>query len=278
MAGRTSKTSYHVVLVPLLLAAAAASSHLRVAPPENEVRWHVDAGRAREGVQQWATHVASLGAISGLYGCCGRFGIRANGSFFDEWPEDKYPLSDWGFVHELGITMHFVFVVDQAALMHRTALLAIPDAVRIATEHNFSGYALDYEQPPAGPPGSAAFALESDGLLAFASQFAAALRAVGKELVIDVGGTTAASLSTQTAGQRALTARWGKSGVTTLMDMMTYLLRTMIISVILLSIIYEILLVYIHVQRSRYYGTDVGFNQRSVLPLCLSVSMLCLSL
>lgn len=218
-----------------LLALAFPAVPMPSAAGKPQVRWHVDAGRAKEGVSEWVTHVHSLGAISGLYGCCGRFRIAANGSFFDEWPEAKYPLSDWDFVHELDITMHFVFTVEQSALMNRTALLAIPDAVRIAVAHNFTGYALDYETTPAGPPGSAAFALESDGLLAFATQFSAALVAAGKELVIDVGGTTAASLSTQTAGQCALAARWGKTGVSTLMEMGTY------------------------------YGTDLGFNQRWLL-------------
>jgi hypothetical protein len=180
-------------------------------------------------LKQWASRasvtIQPRGAISGLYGCCGRLSIRANGSFFDEWPEEKHPLSDWDFVHGLGITMHFVF----------TALLAIPDTVRVPTEHNFSGYALDYEDAPAGPPGSAAFKLESDGLLVFAMQLAAALKAVEKELVVGVGGTTAASLSTQTPGQRVLAARWAQTGVSTLMEMTTH------------------------------YGTDVAFNQRWLL-------------
>ena len=76
-------------------------------PPaqRRQVRWHVDAGAAGEGVAAWATHVAGLGAITGLYGCCGRFSIAANGTWRDNWPEEKYPLSDWDFVHPLGLTM-----------------------------------------------------------------------------------------------------------------------------------------------------------------------------
>ncbi len=214
-----------------LAAAAVALATMDVGCTAPEVRWHVDAGAAREGVAQWAAHASSLGAITGLYGCCDRFNIVANGSFFDGWPS-TYPLSDWDFVHDLGLTMHFVFKVDQLAFMNGTALLAIPDAVRTAVVHNFTGYAMDYELTPAGPPGSEAFKNESDAILEFVTLFAARLQAAGKELVVDMGGTAATTLSVGTSSQRALAQRWASSGVPTLMDMMTY------------------------------YGTDLGFNQR----------------
>ena len=196
-----------------------------------EVHWMVDAGRgsAKGGVVQWAAHAASLGGISGLVGCCGRFSVAANGTWFDEWPEEKYPLSNWDFVHELGITMHFVVTLDQKALLNGTAVLAIPDAVRTAVKYNFTGYAIDYETTPAGGWGSEALAKETDGMLGFATEFAAALTAAGKKLVVDMGGTTTTSLSTQgcscnqTAAckyQSALLLRWAASGAT-LMEMGT---------------------------------------------------------
>ncbi len=205
-----------------------------------QVRWMVDAGRAKQGVQPWATHVASQGAITGLVGCCGRFHIDPNGTWFDEWPEAKYPLSNWDFAHDLGLTMHFVFTVDQPALINQTALLAIPDAVAAAVASNFTGYSLDYETAPAGPWGSAAFRAEVDGLLLFVTRLAAALKEVGKELLVDVGGTTAASLGTQgcsmnqsaiCAAQKTLVQRWTRSGVSSLVEM------------------------------GSYYGTDLGFNR-----------------
>ncbi len=229
--------------------AAGAAVHVRTSHPHlhqlrrRQVRWMVDAGRAKEGVQQWATHVASQGAITGLVGCCGRFHINPNGTWFDEWPEAKYPLSNWEFTRDLGLTMHFVFTVDQPALINQTALLAIPDAVAAAVSSNFTGYALDYETAPAGPWGSAPFRAEVDGLLLFVTRLAAALKEVGKELLVDVGGTTAASLGTQgcsmnqttiCAAQRTLVQRWARSGASSLVEMGTY------------------------------YGTDLGFN-RAVL-------------
>ena len=129
--------------------------------------------------------------------------------------------------------------LDQA-LLNQTALLAIPAAVRVAVAHNLTGYALDYEQAPAGPWSSHAFAKEVDGLLGFVTRLAAALRAVGKELIVDMGGTTAASLSSQAcatnnqpavcAQQKALLRRYASSGASSLMAMDTY------------------------------YGTDLGFN------------------
>ena len=153
-----------------------ASDSVPAAATSPQVHWQVDAGRAKEGVAQWAARAASLGAITGLTGCCGRFSVEANGTFRDEWPEGKYPLSDWDFAHRLGLTMHFVFTVDQNALLNRTALLAIEPAVRIAVAQNFTGYSLDYETAPAGASGSPAFAKECDGLLEFITRFAAALR------------------------------------------------------------------------------------------------------
>ena len=84
----------------------------------------------KEGVSQWAAHVVSLGAMTGLVGCCGRFTIHPDGTFRDAWPEQKYPLSDWDFVHGLGLTMHFVITVDQRALLNQSALLAVPEAVK----------------------------------------------------------------------------------------------------------------------------------------------------
>lgn len=200
-----------------------------------QVHWQVDAGRAKEGVPQWAAKAVSLGAITGLTGCCGRFSILANGTWIDDWSETKYPLSDWDFVHRLRLTMHFVFTVDQGALMNRTALLAIPAALKQSVAHNFTGYSLDYETKPAGAPGSPAFKLESDGLLDFISHFASALKAVGKELIVDMGGTTASSLSTQVPYQQALVERWAATGVTTLMSMATY------------------------------YGTDLSFNEVALM-------------
>ena len=140
-------------------------------PQRRQVRWMVDAGQAKQGVQPWATHVASQGAITGLVGCCGRFHIDPNGTWFDEWPESKYPLSNWNFTHSLGLTMHFVFTIDQPALINQTALLAIPKAVAAAVASNFTGYALDYETAPAGGWGSAAFQAETDGLLVFVTVF-----------------------------------------------------------------------------------------------------------
>ena len=95
-------------LRPLLLLLLSGRSPCGGGSPpaqRRQVRWHVDAGAAREGVAAWATHVAGLGAITGLYGCCGRFSIAANGTWRDNWPEEKYPLSDWDFVHPLGLTM-----------------------------------------------------------------------------------------------------------------------------------------------------------------------------
>jgi hypothetical protein len=169
--------------------------------------------------------------MTGLVGCCGRFHISANGTWFDEWSEKAHPLRNWDFTHDLGITMHFVFTVDQQALLRRTALSAIPQAVRAAVQANFTGYALDYETGPAGGWSSQAFANETDGLLSFVSQLAASLRNVGKELIVDMGGTTAASLSTQACAmkqpaicskQKALVERWVHSGATSLMEMGTY--------------------------------------------------------
>ena len=81
--------------------------------PPRQVRWMVDAGRAKDGVARWAAGVVSRGAMTGLVGCCGRFHIGANGTWFDEWPEATFPLQNWDFAHELGLTMHFVFTVDQ---------------------------------------------------------------------------------------------------------------------------------------------------------------------
>eukprot|EP01046_Picozoa_sp_COSAG06_P023683 COSAG06_NODE_1892_length_8125_cov_5.767755_6_plen_187_part_00 len=167
------------VLLVLLAATAASDSAAAkapvVPPPQppqrRQVRWMVDAGQAKQGVQPWATHVASQGAITGLVGCCGRFHIDPNGTWFDEWPESKYPLSNWNFTHSLGLTMHFVFTIDQPALINQTALLAIPKAVAAAVASNFTGYALDYETAPAGGWGSAAFQAETDGLLVFVTVF-----------------------------------------------------------------------------------------------------------
>jgi hypothetical protein len=167
------------VLLVLLAATAASDSAAATAPvvpppqppQRRQVRWMVDAGQAKQGVQPWATHVASQGAITGLVGCCGRFHIDPNGTWFDEWPESKYPLSNWNFTHSLGLTMHFVFTIDQPALINQTALLAIPKAVAAAVASNFTGYALDYETAPAGGWGSAAFQAETDGLLVFVTVF-----------------------------------------------------------------------------------------------------------
>ena len=200
-----------------------------------QVHWQVDAGRAKEGVSQWAAKVASLGAITGLTGCCGRFSIAPNGTFRDNWHEAKYPLSDWNFAHDLNLTMHFVFTVDQKSLLNRTALLAIEPAVRIAVTQNFTGYSLDYETAPAGVPGSILFAKECNGLLEFITRFASALKAEGKELIVDMGGTTAASLSTQVPYQQTLVRRWAATGVTSLMSMETY------------------------------YGTDLAFNEVALM-------------
>lgn len=196
-----------------------------------QVRWMVDAGRAKQGVQPWATFVASKHAITGLVGCCGRFHIGSNGTWFDEWSESKFPLTNWNFTKDLDLTMHFVITVDQLALINQTALLAIPEAIATAVSTDFTGYALDYETPPAGGWGSVAFQAETDGLLIFVTRFAAALKEVGKELLVDMGGTTAASLSTQGCAmnqteicsfQRSLLHRWANSGVSSLVEMGTY--------------------------------------------------------
>ena len=95
--------------------------------------------------------------------------------------------------------------------------------------HNFTGYAIDYETAPAGSWDSVALAQETDGMLSFVSKFSAALKAVGKDLIVDMGGTTVCSLSTQgcscnqTAActyQSALLRRWAATGAT-LMEMGT---------------------------------------------------------
>ena len=131
--------------------------------PGRQVRWMVNAGRAATGVESWATNVASLGAITGLVGCCGRFHVSANGTFFDEWSEQTHPLSNWDFAHNLGLTVHFVLTVDQQALLLDQTWRAIPEAVRVAVASNFTGYALDYEAAPSGEWGSATFTKEVDG-------------------------------------------------------------------------------------------------------------------
>ena len=113
-------------------------------------------------------------------------------------------------------------------------------ASQAAVANNFTGYSLDYETASAGPPGSTAFAKETDGLLTFVERMSAALKAVGKEFIVDVGGTTAASLSTQgcsrnetsmCAYEKALLKRYTTSGAAALMVMETY------------------------------YGTDLAFNE-----------------
>ena len=121
-----------LLLLPLLLPNNGKLAQAYRQGGSRQVHWMVEAGRgsAKGGVAEWAAHVASVGAISGLVGCCGRFSVAANGTWFDEWPKSKYPLSTWEFVHNLGITMHFVVTVEQRALLNHTAVLAIPTAVQ----------------------------------------------------------------------------------------------------------------------------------------------------